>query len=147
MSSKTLFKVPKNDVNKVRKDIVVEFFNLIADGKPQDGLKFFAPDCKTHNPYTLGGIKELIDAMISVQKQGSQGIIKGSTADFKLTIRQVLAEGDVVAVHTQVSGSNPNDGGLRQAHIFRFDGDKIVEYWDITQMVQQNAPNSAGAFS
>jgi predicted SnoaL-like aldol condensation-catalyzing enzyme len=147
MSSKTLFEVPKNDVNRVRKEIAVEFFNLISSGRPKDGLRFFAPDCKTHNPYTVGGIKELIDAMIAVQKQGAQGIIQGSTADFKLIIRHVLAEGDLVSVHTQISSSNPSAGGLRQVHIFRFNGDKIVEYWDITQMIPENMPNAAGAFS
>ncbi len=147
MNSKTLFEVPKNDVNKVRKDIAIEFFNLVGSGRPKDGLPFFAPECKTHNPYTVGGMKELIDAMIAVQKQGAQGIIQGSTADFKLIIRQVLADDDLVAVHTQISGSNPSAGGLRQVHLFRFSGDKIVEYWDITQMVPQNAPNATGAFS
>jgi predicted SnoaL-like aldol condensation-catalyzing enzyme len=147
MNNKTPFEVPKNDVNKVHKDIAVEFLSLVGSGRPRDGLRFFAPECKTHNPYTVGGMKELIDAMIAVQKQGAQGIIEGSTADFKLIIRQVLADGDLVAVHTQISGSNPSAGGLRQVHLFRFNGDKIVEYWDITQMVPQNAPNAAGAFS
>jgi len=42
---------------------------------------------------------------------------------------------------------NPNNGGLRQVHLFRFSDDKIVEYWDITQQVLENAPNAAGAFS
>ncbi len=70
MIGKSVFDVPQNDPNKVRKDIVVEFFNLIAEGKPKDGLLFFDSDCKTHNPYTAGGINELIDAMIAVQKQG-----------------------------------------------------------------------------
>jgi len=147
MSSKRLFEVPKNDVNKVHKDVAVEFLSLVGSGRPKDGLKFFASDCKTHNPYTVGGMKELVDAMIAVQKQGSQGIIKESTADFKLIVRQVLADGDIVAVHTQISGSNPSAGGLRQVHIFRFNGDKIVEYWDITQMVPENMPNATGAFS
>ena len=85
--------------------------------------------------------------MIAVQKQAAEGIIKGSKADFKLIIRQVIADGDVVAVHTQISSSKPSEGGLRQVHLFRFRGDKIVEYWDITQMVPENAPNAAGAFS
>lgn len=87
MESVTLFKIPENDANRARKEIAVEFLNLIASGRPKDGLRFFAPDCKTHNPYITGGIKELIEAMIAVQKQGSQGIIKGSTSDFKLLIR------------------------------------------------------------
>jgi hypothetical protein len=31
--------------------------------------------------------------------------------------------------------------------MFRFIGNKIVEYWDITQNIPENAPNAAGAFS
>jgi predicted SnoaL-like aldol condensation-catalyzing enzyme len=90
---------------------------------------------------------ELTDAMIAVQKEGAEGILKGSKADFELIIRQVLADNDLVAVHTQISSSTPSEGGLRQVHLFRFRGDKIVEYWDISQLVPENAPNAAGAFS
>lgn len=147
MIGKSVFECPKNDPNKAHKDIAVEFLDSIAQGRPKDGLAFFDADCKTHNPYVKGGMNELIDAMIAVQKQGSEGIMKGSKADFKLKIRQVLADGDLVAVHTDLASSNPNDGGLRQVHLFRFMGDKIVEYWDITQMVPENAPNAEGAFS
>ena len=147
MIGKSVFECPKDDPHKAHKDIAVEFLNSISEGRPKDGLAFFDPDCKTHNPYTGGGINELIDAMIAVQKQGSEGVMKGSKADFKLTIRQVLADGDMVAVHTQLEGSNPKDGGLRQMHIFRFIGEKIVEYWDITQFIPEGAPNAAGAFS
>jgi len=147
MEAITPFMIPQNDVNKKRKEIAVEVFNLIGSGKPKDALRFFSPDCKTHNPYTAGGMNELTDAMIAVQKQGSEGIMKGSKADFKLVIRQVLADGDAVAVHTQISSPSPNDGGLRQVHLFRFMGDRIVEYWDVTQFIGQNLPNAAGAFS
>jgi len=147
MDSITLFMIPENDANKNHKKIAVEFLSLIGAGKPKDGLRFFATNCKTHNPYTLGGMNELIDAMIEVQKQSSQGIIKGSKADFKLVIRQVIGDGDLVAVHTQIASSKSSEGGLRQVHLFRFSGDKIIEYWDITQMIPENAPNAAGAFS
>jgi len=147
VDSLTGFEISKNDVNKAHKDIAVEFLRLVGLGRPKDGLRFFAPECKTHNPYTLGGMDALTDAMIAVQKQGAEGISKRSKADFKLTIWQVLADGDLVAVHTQLSSSKPSEGGLRQVHLFRFSGDKIVEYWDITQQVPENAPNAAGAFS
>lgn len=139
--------ISENDVNKTRKKIAVEILNLIGSGKPKDALRFFSADCKTHNPYTLGGMNELTDAMIAVQKQGAEGIIKGSKADFKLTINQVLSDGDMVAAYTQISGSKPSEGGLRQVHLFRFKADKIVEYWDITQMIGENAPNASGAFT
>ena len=147
LESVTLFKIPKNDVNKVLKEIAVEFLSLAGSGRSKDGLRFFAPECKTHNPYVLGGMDALTDAMIAVQKQGAEGILKGSKADFKFIIRQVLADGDLVAVHTQICSSKPSEGGLRQIHLFRFNGDKIVEYWDISQQVPENAPNAAGAFS
>ncbi len=145
--SAPLFEISRTDANKVHKEIAVEFLSLAGSGRPKEGLKFFAPDCKTHNPYSPGSIMDLINAMIEVQKQGAEGISKGSKADFKFTIRHVLAEGDVVAVHTQISSSKPSEGGLRQVHLFRFNGEKIVEYWDITQSVPENAPNAAGAFS
>ena len=147
MESNTLFEVSKNDPNRVRKVNAVKFLGFIAAGKPKDGLRFFAPDCKTHNPYTVGGMNELTDAMIAVQKQGSGGIVKGSTADFKLVVKHVIADGDLVAVHTQLASPNPSAGGLRQVHLFRFSEDKIVEYWDITQFIPEGAPNAAGALS
>ncbi len=145
--SLTGFEESKDDDVKTHKEIAVEFLRLVGSGKPKDGLRFFALDCKTHNPYTAGGMDALTDAMIAVQKQAAKGTIKGSTADFKLIIRQVLADGDSVAVHTQISSSKPSEGGLRQVHLFRFSGDKIVEYWDISQQVPENAPNAAGALS
>jgi predicted SnoaL-like aldol condensation-catalyzing enzyme len=147
MDNELLFEVPENDAHRLRKEAAVKFLSLIAAGRPKDGLVFFTPDCTTHNPYTAGDMDALTDAMIAVQKQGSAGIVKGSTADFKLSIRQVLAEGDLVAVHTTLSSPNPSAGGLRQIHLFRFKGDKIVEYWDITQFIPEGAPNAAGAFS
>jgi predicted SnoaL-like aldol condensation-catalyzing enzyme len=147
MKNDLLFEVPQNDVNRMHKEAAVTFLSLIAAGKPKDGLVFFAPDCITHNPYAAGDMNALTDAMIAVQKQGSGGIVKGSTADFKLAIKHVLADGDMVAVYTTLASSNPSTGGLRQVHLFRFKNDKIVEYWDITQVVPENAPNSAGAFS
>jgi uncharacterized protein YndB with AHSA1/START domain/predicted SnoaL-like aldol condensation-catalyzing enzyme len=127
------------------KEIAVSFLRSIGSGRPKEGLRFFAPDCETHNPFVAGGMEALTDAMLAVQKGGPPG---GSKSSFELTIRHVLADGDLVAVHTELSSSNPDEGGLRQVHLFRFQrGDKkVVEYWDITQQVQENSPNAKGAF-
>jgi predicted SnoaL-like aldol condensation-catalyzing enzyme len=66
----------------------------------------------------------------------------------EFTVKHVLADGDLVAAHTELlnSKSKPKKGGLRQVHLFRFEGDKIVEYWDITQQVLLDMPNASGAF-
>jgi len=125
------------------KEIVLEYFNLVSSGKFKDGLRFFAPDCKTHNPFVSGSIGTLTDAMISASKDlGSQN------PDSGFTVKHVLADGDLVAVHTELlnSKSDSSQGGLRQVHLFRFMGNKIVEYWDITQQVLPDMPNASGAF-
>ncbi len=125
------------------KKVVEEYFKLVSAGKFKDGLRFFAPDCKTHNPFVAGSMDVLIDAMIAANKDYSP-----KYPEAKFTLKYVLADGDLVAAYTELmaSPSKPGEGGLRQMHLFRFDGDKIVEYWDVTQQIMPNMPNAAGAF-
>ena len=126
-----------------RKKIVVEFLNLGLTGKFKEGLKFFSTDCKTHNPYIAGNMDTLTSAMDAANAQGTE---QYPEAEFK--VKHVLADGDLVAVHTELfsNKSKPNEGGLRQIHLFRFSNDKIVEYWDVTQQILPNMPNAGGAF-
>ncbi len=126
-----------------QKSIVSEYFKLIQEGKFREGLPFFSIDCKTHNPFIAGNMENIIDAMIAANKDYGP---KYPQAQF--TLKQILVDGDFVAAYTQLMASptNPAEGGLRQVHLFRFKDDKIVEYWDITQQIMPNTPNSAGAF-
>lgn len=123
--------------------IVNEYFGLIVAGKFKESLRFFASDCKTHNPYVSGGMDTLTNAMISASKD-----MAAKLSQPQFIVKQVLVDGNLVAVHTQLlnSKSNPGEGGLRQVHLFHFQGDKIVEYWDITQKILPSMPNASGAF-
>jgi predicted SnoaL-like aldol condensation-catalyzing enzyme len=38
------------------------------------------------------------------------------------------------------------DRGAGVVHIFRFDGDKLVELWDLGQEVPAESPNASGMF-
>ena len=126
-----------------QKNTVSEYFELIKEGKFKEGLQFFAPDCKTHNPFVAGNVENIIDAMIAANKDYGP---KYPEAQFAL--KQVLADGDFVAAYTQLmtSPTKPAEGGLRQMHLFRFSGNKIVEYWDVTQQIMPNMPNAAESF-
>ena len=127
-----------------RKEIVSDYIRLISEGKPKEGLKYFAADCVQHNPYVYGGMDALLDSMVAVQKVQSEDF-----AQPNIRLRHVLEEEDTVAVHTQIlfSKSNPAEGGLRQVHIFRFGADdRITEYWDITQAIRKDMPYAANAF-
>ncbi len=104
------------------RNITIEFMDLIGSGRFKEGLRFCAPDCRTHNPYTTGGMGDLTDAMDAAKKEMSS---RYPNAEF--AIKHVLADGDMVAVHTQILSyrDKPGEGGLRQVHLFRFEGDKI----------------------
>ena len=125
------------------RSIVNEYFTLLGAGMFKEGLRFFATDCKTHNPYVVGGMETLTAAMIAASKD-----ITVQSAQPEFAVKHVLVDGDLVAAHTQLlnSKSDPGQGGLRQVHLFRFQGDKNVEYWDITQQVLSSMPNASGAF-
>jgi predicted SnoaL-like aldol condensation-catalyzing enzyme len=125
------------------KNIVQAFFKLVTEGKFKEGLQYFSPNCITHNPYVSGTINNLVDAMVEANKQGMNEFPKAA-----FSVRQILVDGDYVAVYTQLlnNASAPSEGGLRQVHLMRFEDDKIVEYWDITQQVLPDMPNAAGAF-
>jgi len=124
------------------KKIVSEYLKLVAAGKFEEGLRFFASNCKTHNPFIKGNMKAIIDAQIAASK-------RMPTQNMEFSVKNVLGDGDTIAAQTELlfNKSNPGEGGLRQVHIFRFEADKIVEYWDITQMVTKDMPNAEGAFS
>ncbi len=129
--------------SSARKKIVSDFFRLVSEGRPKDGLKYFAQGCVQHNPYVHGGMDALFDSMMTAMKESASKIME---PDFRL--RYIVEDGDVVAVYTQLlyNRSKPETGGLRQVHLFRFAGDKIVEYWDITQSIESSMSNAAGAF-
>lgn len=126
-----------------RKKIVAEFFQLVGEGRMKEAQHFFTPTCEQHNPFIRGGMESLLEGMGSaVKEMGS----KYPEADFNMV--SIMADGDDVAAHTQLlnSRAKPQQGGLRQAHLFRFEGNKIVEYWDITQQITPDMPNAGGAF-
>ena len=43
-------------------------------------------------------------------------------------------------------GVQPGDPGVAVVHVFRFEGDRIAEFWDIGQPVPKDSPNANGMF-
>ncbi len=133
----------KKATARSRKSIVREYFRLVGQGRFQDGLRFFADDCVTHNPFFAGTMGDIANGQAAASRDSATMF-----PDPAFRVEHVLEDGNLVAVHTVLLGSRaePGNGGLRQVHLFRFKGDKVVEYWDITQMVTRDQPNAAGAF-
>jgi predicted SnoaL-like aldol condensation-catalyzing enzyme len=50
-----------------------------------------------------------------------------------------------VAVHSRVR-RNANDLGMAVVNIFRFQGERIIELWDLGQPVPKESSNERGMF-
>jgi predicted SnoaL-like aldol condensation-catalyzing enzyme len=61
------------------------------------------------------------------------------------TVKRVVAEGDLVVLHVHVV-REPGALGSKHVDIFRVDGDKVVEHWDIDQPIELDAVNTNGPF-
>ncbi len=123
---------------------VLKFFELVAAGTPKDARDLFSMDCVQHNPYLPDGIDALLESIAAVQ--GAQAKSTGMTEDMRMETKHVLVDGDLVAVHMNVQSSSDKSKGFRQMHLFRFEGEKIAEYWDVTQVAPGNSPNASRMF-
>ena len=119
------------------KDAAINFLKLASSGKVREAYsKFVGEGFKHHNPY-FEGTAEALEA--GMQENADQNPEKS------LDVKQTLAEGDLVAVYSEVHHRR-GDRGAAVMHIFRFENGRIVELWDVGQEVPENSPNQHGMF-
>jgi predicted SnoaL-like aldol condensation-catalyzing enzyme len=119
------------------KDIATEFLKLAAAGRAAEAFpRFVGPAFRHHNAFFPGDGKSLMNAMDENARQ-----FPGKTLDVRIAIE----EGERVATFSKVVHS-PNERGAAVVHIFRFEGDKIVELWDVGQPIPEDSPNQNGMF-
>jgi len=124
--------------NNTRKQAAVEFLQLVVAGRIDEAYqKYVDMQGKHHNPYYPAGFPALKEAMI---KNHVQFPIK------QITVKNVLGDGDLVAVHSQII-LRPGEPGVVAMHLFRFYSDRIVELWDCGQpLPSDGSPNKDGVF-
>ena len=65
--------------------------------------------------------------------------------DKTFEIQRAIEGGDLVATHSRVQ-MKPGQRALAAVHIFRFEGERIAEFWDVVQEVPEQSPNAYGMF-
>jgi predicted SnoaL-like aldol condensation-catalyzing enzyme len=123
------------DAEKARlesnRQAVITFYTMsVNDHDPEGAVKkYVGAEYRQHNPFVQDG-KE---AFIAFFKDRFQRVPKA-----RMEIKRVVAEGDFVVVH--VHHLDPAGGkGRATMDWFRLDPDgKIVEHWDVGQMVPQD---------
>jgi predicted SnoaL-like aldol condensation-catalyzing enzyme len=62
-----------------------------------------------------------------------------------LEVQRILEEVELVAVHSRVQ-HGANEPQISVVHIFRFEGDRIAELWDVGQAAPADSLNEFGMF-
>lgn len=120
-----------------KKDIAVSFLRLASAGKVHEAYeKYIHPQFRHHNPYFKGDRRSLLVGM-------EKNAIEFPNKIFEAI--RVLEDGNFVAVHGRIrlKADSPE---IALIHIFRFDGDLIIEGWEAAQEVPKETPNKNGMF-
>lgn len=120
------------------KTIVTTFYNLaLNEHKPAAAAeKYLSEKYVQHNPFVSDGKKPFVDYFVNYQKDHP---------DSRSEIKRAVAEGNLVVLHTH-STSSKSDLGYANMHIFKVEKGKIVEHWEVSQLVQQKSANKNTMF-
>ena len=120
------------------KQLVMAAFDLLFVQHKVDQAvdTYFDPGYIQHNPMAATGAEPMRNFFKSFYAGNPQASVK---------VSQVLADGDLVAVH-YLTKFKPEDRGLAVVDIFRVANGKIVEHWDVVQPVPEKSANTNGMF-
>lgn len=120
------------------REIVLAFYETVFRRKQvaEGFARYVAPPYTQHNPRVPDGPAPAIAYLGGRFRDNPEASSE---------LKRVLAEGDLVALHTH-SCLNPGDRGVAIVDIFRVAEGKIVEHWDVIQPVPETSANPNGMF-
>lgn len=114
-----------------RREVATNFLKMAASGEVRKAYELYvAPDFKHHNAYFKGDRQSLMEGM-------EESAAKEPNKEFE--IKRVLEDKDGVAIYSSLKRGTGEK--MVVVHIMRFEGEKIVEMWDVGQMVPPDSPN------
>jgi predicted SnoaL-like aldol condensation-catalyzing enzyme len=118
-------------------EMAVNFLKLVVEGKIDEAYANYVNIVgKHHNVFFEAGFLSLLEAMKSNQDQYPAK---------KFVVKHVIGENDLVVVHSQLT-MDASSPAFIAVHILRFEKNKIIEMWDVSQKVPNDSPNKDGAF-
>jgi predicted SnoaL-like aldol condensation-catalyzing enzyme len=121
-----------------KKEAAIDFLQLAGTGKVKEAYsKYIASDFIHHNQYFKSDRQSLLEAMEQAHQMSPNKTIE---------VKHCYQDEDTIITHSCVVRGNPLDQNIAVVHIFRFSGDKVVELWDLGQMMEKNMPNERGMF-
>lgn len=125
----------------INKKIVVDFYDLAFTQRmpTKAALKYISPTTYIqHNPDGKDGRDAFINGFAKFVENGT----------LKCVTKRAIAEKDLVVIHSHCldNPADTKDRGHAYVDIFRVQGGKIVEHWDVGQPVPEKSANTNTMF-
>jgi predicted SnoaL-like aldol condensation-catalyzing enzyme len=119
------------------KELVTKAFDRLIVDKDLSALDtYWSAGYHQHNPGIADGVAGARDGL---------GAYFGAFPELTVSRKRVVAEGDLVAVHSHYVNA-PGERGQAVVDLFRVQGGKIVEHWDVLQDVPATSANDNTMF-
>jgi predicted SnoaL-like aldol condensation-catalyzing enzyme len=119
------------------RDVVLDFYeNGVNRRDYVAALAHLGHHYVQHDPNAADGAEGLREFFSALEKQFPQ---------FRVEIRRVFVEGNMVAVHVR-STNGPTQNGEAGVNIFRLEEGRIVEHWNVIQPIPDSIPHANTMF-
>jgi len=137
-SAESTAPTPETECELSPREVVEQFIDLFyRQKKVRKAFETWVhPDYIQHKPTLPDGREPVIAFLEKLLER-----YPGRT----FTIHRVIASDDLVAVHYH-SQAGPEDRGFAVVDIFRVEGCRMVEHWDVVQRVPETSENDNSMF-
>jgi len=115
---------------KHKAELVMEFYQkFVIEGDLSLGPRFIDDPYVQHNAIVDNGLEGV---MVFVKD------LRGKYPQMTFEFKRVLVDGDYVLLHSHVI-TKPGQRGVSVFDLFRLNGDKLAEHWDVIQNIPEKS--------